>query len=177
MARLREWLAQPAKCTLVLAVALAGLAPGQAPPARPLRVVTTLPILRQVLRARYQPKALVRRSWQSIRRAATLAERLPHDLSRLLRNARRGHLHVGLELAHLKRVGDQIDRAASRLSIALVIAGLVIGSSIVMTVETRWTIFGLPALGFLGFSGAVLGGLWLVRSIRRGGRHEDESRD
>jgi ubiquinone biosynthesis protein len=137
-----------------------------------------LPILRQVVRARYQPKMLARRSWMSIRRAATLAERLPHDISRVLRNARRGHLHIGFELAHLKRVGDQIDRAASRLSIALVIAALVIGSSIAMMVETSWTLFGAPALGFLGFCGAIIGGLWLVHSIRTGGRHEDDpSRD
>jgi ubiquinone biosynthesis protein len=133
-----------------------------------------LPILRQVVRARYQPKVMARRTWQSLRRAATLAERLPHDISRVLRNARRGHLHIGLELAHLRRVGDQVDRAASRISIALVIAALVIGSSIVMTVETTWTIFGLPALGTLGFFGAIAGGLWLVHSIRTGGRHEDD---
>jgi ubiquinone biosynthesis protein len=133
-----------------------------------------LPILRQVVRARYQPKVMARRTWQSLRRAATLAERLPHDISRVLRNARRGQLHIGLELAHLKRVGDQVDRAASRISIALVIAALVIGSSIVMTVETTWTIFGLPALGTLGFFGAIAGGLWLVHSIRTGGRHEDD---
>jgi len=134
-----------------------------------------LPILRQVLRTRYQPRVMARRSWQSIRRAATLIERLPHDISRVLRNARRGHLHIGLELAHLRRVGDQIDRAASRLAIALIIAALVIGSSIVITVETKWTLFGLPGLGFLGFCGSIVGGLWLVHSIRTGGRHEDDT--
>ncbi|MDP1901728.1 MAG: AarF/UbiB family protein [Rubrivivax sp.] len=132
-----------------------------------------LPILRQVLRARYHPKALARRSWQSLRGALAFVERLPQDLSRVLRNARSGRWHLGLELAHLKRVGDQIDRAASRVAIALVIAALIIGSSIVMTVSGGPTLFGLPAFGFLGFSGAVLGALWLVRSIRQGGRHDD----
>jgi ubiquinone biosynthesis protein len=94
----------------------------------------------------------------------------------VLRHARRGQFHLGLELAHLKRVGDQIDRAASRIAIALVIAALIIGSSIVMTVSGGPTLFGLPALGVLGFCGAVVGGLWLLRSIRRGGRHDDDAR-
>ncbi|MBL8348611.1 MAG: ubiquinone biosynthesis protein UbiB [Rubrivivax sp.] len=133
-----------------------------------------LPILRQVMRTRYQPRVLARRTWQSLRRGLALAERLPQDITRLIRNARRGRMHLGLELAHLKRVGDQIDRAASRIAIALVIAALIIGSSIVMTVSGGPTIFGLPAFGFLGFAGAVVGGLWLVQSIRRGGRHEDD---
>lgn len=102
-----------------------------------------------------------------------MAEQLPHDVSRLLRNARRGQVHVGIELAHLKRVGDQIDRAANRLTMALVIAALIIGSSIVMTVKGGPTLFGLPAFGFLGFMGAVVGGLWLVRAMWRSSRRRD----
>ncbi len=126
-----------------------------------------LPMLRQVMRSRYQPKAVAKRGWKALRRALSLVEQLPHDLSRLLRNARRGHLSVGIELAHLKRVGDQIDRAANRLAMALIIAALIIGSSIVMTVKGGPTLFGLPVFGFLGFCGAVAGALWLVRAISR----------
>ena len=129
-----------------------------------------LPLLRQVLRARYQPRALAGRAWQTLRRALDTAEQLPDDLARLLRNARRGRLQVGIELAHLKRVGDQIDRSANRLAMALIIAALIIGSSIVMTVQGGPTLFGLPAFGFLGFFGAVVCGLWLVRAIWRSSR-------
>ncbi|MDM7944134.1 MAG: AarF/UbiB family protein [Hydrogenophaga sp.] len=126
-----------------------------------------LPLLHEAVRARYRPKAVGKRVWQTLRRTLSLAEQLPHDVSRLLRNARRGRLQVGIELAHLKRVGDQIDRAANRLAMALVISALIIGSSIVMTVQGGPTLMGLPLFGFLGFVGAVLGGLWLVRAIRR----------
>jgi ubiquinone biosynthesis protein len=127
-------------------------------------------ILGQVVRDGYQPQALALRGWKTLRRAMAIAEQLPHDLSHLLRNARRGRVHVGVELAHLKRVGDQIDRAANRLAMALVIAALIVGSSIVMNVQGGPTLLGLPLFGFLGFAGAVLGGLWLVRAIWRSGR-------
>jgi ubiquinone biosynthesis protein len=133
-----------------------------------------LPLLQQVVKARYQPHAIASRSWQTLRRAWAAMEQLPDDLSRLMRNARRGHLQVGIELAHLKRVGDQIDRSANRLAMALVIAALIIGSSIVMTVQGGPTLFGLPAFGFLGFSGAVVCGLWLVRAIWRSSHHRDD---
>ena len=136
-----------------------------------------LPMLRQVLRARYQPKVVANRAWQTLRRALAVAEQLPHDVSRLLRNARRGRVHVGIELAHLKRVGDQIDRAANRLTMALVIAALIIGSSIVMTVKGGPTLFGLPAFGFIGFASAFVGGLWLVRAIWRSSKGRDVGDD
>ena len=70
-------------------------------------------------------------------------------------------------------MGNQLDRAATRLSMAIVIAALIIGSSIVMTVGGGPTLFGLPAFGLLGFVGAAGGALWLVRSIRREKRYDD----
>jgi ubiquinone biosynthesis protein len=132
-----------------------------------------LPMLKKVVRARYQPKVVAHRAWSALRRALAVAEQVPHDVSQLLRNARRGRLQVGIEVAHLKRVGDQLDRSANRLAMALIIAALIIGSSIVMTVQGGPTLFGLPAFGFLGFMGAVVGGLWLVRAIWRSGRGRD----
>ena len=133
-----------------------------------------LPLLRELARARYQPQAMLTRGWKTLRRALSIAEQLPQDLSRLLRYARRGHVSVAIELAHLKRVGDQIDRAANRLAMALVIAALIIGSSIVMNVQGGPTLFGLPAFGFLGFCGAGAGGLWLLRAIWRSSHHKDD---
>ena len=132
-----------------------------------------LPQLRQVVRARYRPKVVALRAWQTLRRTLAVAEQLPHDVTRLLRNARRGRVHVGIDVAHLKRVGDQIDRAANRLTMALVIASLIIGSSIVMTVQGGPTLFGLPAFGFIGFASAFVGGLWLVRAIWRSSKGRD----
>jgi ubiquinone biosynthesis protein len=132
-----------------------------------------LPLLRKVVRARYEPRVVAGRAWATLRRTLAVAEQLPHDVSRLLRNARRGRVHVGIDIAHLKRVGDQIDRAANRLTMALVIAALIIGSSIVMTVQGGPTLFGLPAFGFIGFASAFAGGLWLVRAIWRSNKGRD----
>lgn len=127
-----------------------------------------LPLLRQMLRARYRPEALARRAWQSLRGGLAELGRVPADLSQLLRSARRGRLRLGIDVAHLKRAGDQIDRAASRLSLSLVVSALIIGSSIVMTVGGGPELLGLPAFGLLGFVGATIGGLALLRSMWRG---------
>jgi len=95
---------------------------------------------------------------------------LPQDISRLLRAARRGRLEVHIDVTHLRRVGDQLDNAANRLVIGIVVAALIVGSSIVMTVSGGPTLLGLPVFGFLGFLGATVGSLWLLLSILRSGR-------
>ena len=132
------------------------------------------PLLRQIVRARYRPEALARRGWQSARDVIEGLGQLPGQFSRMLRALGRGRVQVGIDIAHLRRTGDQLDRAANRLSIALVIAALIIGSSIVMTVGGGPTLLGLPAFGLLGFVGAVAGGLWLLRSIRSAERARAE---
>jgi ubiquinone biosynthesis protein len=131
-----------------------------------------LPLLRRALRARYHPKVVVRRGWKSLSRMAELLAAVPDDLSRLLRKVRHGGVQVHIDVRHLDRVGDQLDRAASRVTVGLVVAALIIGSSIVMTVRGGPLLFGLPAFGLLGFVGACVGALWLLRAIARSGRHE-----
>lgn len=130
-----------------------------------------LPLLKRALRARYRPNAIVRRGWQALSRITGLLGDLPEDLARLLRHVRHGGVQVHIEVHHLDRVGDQLDRAASRLTVGLVVAALIIGSSIVMTVRGGPVLFGLPAFGLLGFVGACAGALWLLRSVWRSGHH------
>jgi ubiquinone biosynthesis protein len=129
-----------------------------------------LPLLERAMHARYSPAALLRRGRRAAGDIFSLLAGLPQDISRLLRAARRGRLEVHIDVTHLRRVGDQLDNAANRLVIGIVVAALIVGSSIVMTVSGGPTLLGLPVFGLLGFLGAVAGSLWLLLSILRSGR-------
>lgn len=128
------------------------------------------PFLEQALLAHAAPDALLRRGWRTLGSALALVAGLPQDLRQLLRSARRGKLQVQVEVPPLKPFGDRLDRAASRLAISIVTAALIIGSAIVMTVEREPALPGLPSFGLLGFIAAVIGGLWVLFSIWRGGK-------
>ncbi len=128
------------------------------------------PFLQRVLIAHRAPSALARRGWDALARAVDLLTGLPRDMGQLLRAARRGKLRVEVEVLPLKHFGDRIDRAASRLTIGIVTAALIIGSAIVMTVAGDSLPAGLPTFALLGFVGAVAGAIWLLVSIRRSGR-------
>jgi ubiquinone biosynthesis protein len=65
-----------------------------------------------------------------------------------------------------------MDRSVSRLTMGIVTAALIVGSSIVMTTRAESTWLGLPLFGLLGFLGALVGGAWLLVSILRSGRRE-----
>lgn len=128
-----------------------------------------LPMLERAMRARFTAAAVLKRGWRTASEVFSLMAGLPKDISRLLRAARRGRMEIHIDVTHLKRVGDQLDNAANRLVIGIVVAALIIGSSIVMTVPGGPTLLGLPFFGFVGFAGAVVGGIWLLLSILRSG--------
>ena len=135
-----------------------------------------LPLLRDEMAAHYTPSALVKRGWRAASEMIGLITDLPHDLSRLLRAARRGKLDIHIDVTHLKHVGDQLDGAVNRLAAGLIVAALIVGSSIVMTVAGGPTLLGLPFFGVLGSFCATIGGIWLLRSIRRSNQADRESK-
>ncbi|SDI34117.1 ABC1 kinase family protein [Paraburkholderia phenazinium] len=133
-----------------------------------------MPVLERAARARFMPAALLRRGWRAGGDTLALLASLPRDLSRLLRAARRGRLEIHVDVPRLVQVSDRLDRAVSRLTIGIVVAALIVGSSIVMTVSGGPALLGLPVFGLFGFVGAVLGAIWLLVSVRRSGRVSDD---
>jgi ubiquinone biosynthesis protein len=127
------------------------------------------PLLKRALRRRYSPSSMARRGQRALHISWSVLSALPESLREILRHARTGNLKVSIDLERLKHLGDQLDHSANRLTIGIVIAALIIGSSIVMTVKGGPTLLGLPVFGLLGFLGAIFGSLWLLYSIWRSG--------
>lgn len=132
-------------------------------------VAAATPFLRQVMRKRHQPRALARRLGQLVSDASEGIALLPQQLRRLLHSAGDGKLRMRVDVEQMPAFGAQVAHAANRLAMGLVIAALIIGSSIVMTVDGGPTLLGLPLFGLTGFLGAIAGGAWLLLSILRSG--------
>lgn len=128
------------------------------------------PIIEEVLRRHYAPINVTRRIRKSMFQTLKLLGKLPADLSRLMSNASRGRIEVHVDIRSLKEVSNQLDQAASRLTLGIVTAALIIGSAIVMNVQGEQGGSGLSLFGMLGFVGAAIGGVWLLFSIWRSGK-------
>lgn len=153
----------PADLTLLFKamITLEGLAQ-QLDPSFQLATQLT-PLVRDVIAKRYTPEALVKRGQRSVKEAFEVVSGLPRDLAKLMREVRRGRLRIDLDLKRLDSFGQQIDRASNRITMGILTASLVIGSSIVMTVN------GWRFMGFIGFLLAFLNSLWVILSIWRSG--------
>ena len=126
------------------------------------------PFVRQLMLERLTPNAMLARGRRGLADLARVAAGLPRDLSYLLRQARRGRLRIDLDMKRLDHFGSQLDRASNRLTLGVMTASLVIGSSIVLSVDGGRGVFGW--LGLLGFILAGVNILWIVVSIWHSGR-------
>lgn len=84
-----------------------------------------------------------------------------------MRMLTRGQLSLGLRFAHTEDPISDLARAGDRLSLAIVVAGLFIGSSVLYYARIKPVIFGIPVIGFVGYLIALGLGLWIVRQIMR----------
>ena len=131
------------------------------------------PFLERALQERYQPAEAVRRGQATFSDLLGLVTSMPRDIARLIKDARHGRLRVELDLKRLDSFGDRLDSAIDRVTVGVMTASLVIGSSIVMTVPGGPTLFGLPLLtlvGLIGYLIAFVNSLWIILSIWRSGR-------
>ena len=87
-----------------------------------------------------------------------------------MRMLTRGQLRMKLDLAGSEDPIRDLARAADRLTTGIIIAGLVIGSSVVYFAGIKPVVFGIPIIGFLGYVLALGMGVWLIRQIARDGR-------
>jgi ubiquinone biosynthesis protein len=129
------------------------------------------PFVERIIQQRYTPQALLARGRKSVRETLEVLADVPRDLRHLLRDVRRGRVKIDLDLKRLDHFGNQLDSASNRLTMGILTASLVVGSSIIMTVEGGPKLFGLPFFGLLGFVLAFLNSLWIIFSIWRSGKH------
>ena len=128
------------------------------------------PFVQKVLEARYAPGALAKRARHGLKELADVLFGLPRDVARLFRQARRGRLRIDLDLKRLDHFGLQLNQAANRLTMGVLTASLVVGSSIIMTIDSGPMLFDLPLFGLIGFVVAFFNSVWIVLSIWRSGK-------
>lgn len=89
------------------------------------------------------------------------------ELGEAARMLTRGQLKVNMRMVDTADALQPVSRIVDRLTVAIVIAGLFIGSSIVYLAGIKPVIFGIPVLGFIGYVVALVLAVWVVVDIAR----------
>ncbi|MCK5293948.1 MAG: AarF/ABC1/UbiB kinase family protein, partial [Arcobacteraceae bacterium] len=94
----------------------------------------------------------------------------PSDLKAIFKQMKDGKFRVELEHIGLQKMEESIERSFNRLTVAIILASTLIGSSILVYAKTPPLIYGVPLFGMAGFGVASVMGLVLAYSIYKGGK-------
>lgn len=103
--------------------------------------------------------------FSTILESKELIEKMPHRLNTIMGNLANNELEVKLDAIDEKSLMQGFQKVANRITIGLIVAALLVGSALMMSVQTKFTIFGYPGFAMISFMLAIVGALTLVIGI------------
>ena len=94
--------------------------------------------------------------------------KIPEKLVELTNTLTKGRAKVNLKIDNNKYM-DEFNKMINRLSFSLIIAGMIVGSSIIINSNPGPKIHGISIIGVVGYIVSAILGLWLLISIIRSG--------
>lgn len=130
------------------------------------------PRIEQSMRQRFSPKTLSREAIRASWHMLNVLRIAPGQLRRSLRKLGTGEWRLDVRHENIDRLINELDRSSNRLAFSVVIAAIIVGSSVVVSANTTLTIFGFKFqyLGIVGYILAGVLGLGLSWAIFRSGR-------
>jgi ubiquinone biosynthesis protein len=99
---------------------------------------------------------------------------LPHRTSEIIDQTAAGRLTFGLNLLQAEQFLAGIHKIANRITVGVIIAALLIASSLMMRVPTSAQLFGYPRIAMLGYLAAVVAAAYLIASTFIRDRKDEE---
>ena len=129
------------------------------------------PYARGLMVERFTPRRMAQRAQREARDLAGIALELPYQVSDILQEMRAGQIEVGFVHKGLDEFMHRLDVVANRLVVALVVAGGLLGSSLIgIFAEGGPHLLGLHVVSVFGFLFSGLLGVWLLWGVIRSGR-------
>jgi len=123
-----------------------------------------------MIRDEYSVKRIGRKIGKVTRDLFSLIQDLPEDLIEILNEVRKGRLKIGFEHLNLENMIAMLDKLSNRLSFSLIIAALIISSSLLIQTNSPSFFGSSRQLGVIGFIVAGVLGCWLLFKIIRSGK-------
>ena len=126
------------------------------------------PYAAELVARRYSPRHVLERSREELESYGGLLMELPYQIHDTLEQLRDGEVEVGFRHQGLDDLVRQFDVVVNRLVVAIVMAAMLIGSSLIgLSATGGWHVLGVQILALLGFVSAFGLGVVLVLSIVR----------
>lgn len=127
------------------------------------------PLAQKILQEHWKPEYILKKNGKYLQHVSGNLLRLPESFNQTLQKAAAGKLRVTLEHQNFDQFILKINLIGNRLAFSLIIAAIIVGTSLIAQRTDFSFLWGLP-ISELGFIIALLMGIWLLISIIRSGK-------
>ena len=125
------------------------------------------PFVRRMIRSELSAERLSEQVAGAAGDTVRLMRDLPGEAADLLNLLKAGKLRMEFELKDLNRIDSTIKRVITRLSEVILLSAMIMGSSILVQSLIPPLIYGVPAIGVLGFLASGIVGIFLLIDLWR----------
>jgi ubiquinone biosynthesis protein len=118
------------------------------------------PFIHEITVRRFRPERLVSQAIRTAENLQRIGTLMPDLLNQSLESIKSGEFRVQLDLGGVERMVRQLTRAGNSLSVGIVIAGILVSSSLVLRA-------GQAALAYTGFATGLALSIWLIWNMSR----------
>ncbi len=133
-------------------------------------VTAVEPYAAKLVKNRMNPQRVLDKTKENLSDVAAVLVDTPKQFNRLMRKALRDEISFKIDPIGMEKLITDIDRSSNRIAFSLIVAAIIVGSSMLVQSDIGGRIFGLPTVGAAGFLIAILLGIRLLISILRSGR-------
>ena len=128
------------------------------------------PYAKDIILERKSPQRLILKLSNDLAELYNLMILIPRQLSKTLKKMEKGIFKLEFQHRGLENLINALDKSTNRLSYSLILAAIIVGSSLIMQTDKGPQFMGFPVFGVLGFLIAAILGLGLIIMILRSGK-------
>ena len=114
---------------------------------------------------KYSLKSVVKGGGELGREVFDFMQVLPQEIYHFRRLLKHGDFGINIRHEKMDKLINEIDRSSNDISFSLIIAALIVGSSLIIQLNNPPFILGYSALGMIGYVVATIFGLGLLISM------------
>jgi ubiquinone biosynthesis protein len=125
------------------------------------------PLVAELVKERWSIKTLTEDLRSQGMNLYDLVQDFPAKVLALFRKMDRGDLTFTFKHTGLTGLNTTLERISNRVTFGIILAAMIVGSSMIITTGVKPLLFGFPALGVVGYLVSGVLGLWLIVNILR----------
>lgn len=127
------------------------------------------PYVYELIISNYSPERVIKNAGEELRKFQKAIKGIPEIINKLNNKLAEDNIKIDFEYRGLEKFAFELSKMVNRLVIGIIVSAIIVASSLIIRANVGPMIFGISAIGMLGYMLAAFFGFMILISILRTG--------